>query len=212
MAEWQAMEAAMRVRSRLSSSFRMGSSGIGSGLLDDLGQRALQLGAFQAHRGGFDGKCLRAKGFDLKAVVFKFLGDAGEDHHLLGLELDQQRHQQALALNALHVALAQDFLKKHPFVCNMLVDDPQAIVSRGQNERLAQLAEGFQRAQPVESAAACSASTRPRQRRGFRVTDVPLWLRLHSPAAGRRRREEGFGGFAPCLRGRSDGGGVAPWL
>ncbi len=85
MAEWQAMEAAMRERSRVSSSFCEGSSGIGSRLIDDFGERSFELGALQADRGGFDRKCLRAKGFHLKTVDFQLLGDAGEDDHLFGL-------------------------------------------------------------------------------------------------------------------------------
>src|ERR1035441_6460993 len=48
-------------------------------------------------------------------------------------------------------AVAKNFFKKHPFVCNMLVDDPQAIVAGGQNERLAQLGQRAERAQVVQS-------------------------------------------------------------
>ena len=151
MAEWQAMEAAMRVRRRLSSSFRMRFVGVCGGLFDDLAKRALELRALQADRGRFDRKCLRAKGFHLKTVAFELLGDAGKNHHLFGLQLHQQGHQQALALHPLHLAVAEDLLKKHPFVCNMLVDDPQAVVACGQNERLAQLAERLERAQAVEA-------------------------------------------------------------
>ena len=60
-------------------------TGICSGLVDDFGQRALQLGAFEADGRRLDRKCLRAKGFHFKAVVFELLGDAGEDDHLFGL-------------------------------------------------------------------------------------------------------------------------------
>ena len=47
-------------------------------------------------------------------------------------------------------AVAQDFFKKHPFVCNMLVDDPQAVLAGGQNKRLAQLPQRLERAQMVQ--------------------------------------------------------------
>ena len=67
-----------------------------------------------------------------------------------GLQLHQQRHEQALALDAFHLAVPEDLLKKHPFVCNMLVDDPQSIVAGGQNEGLAKLAERLERAETVE--------------------------------------------------------------
>src|ERR1039458_2200138 len=111
-----------------------GFCGIGGRLIDDFGEGALELGALEANRGGFYRKCLRAKGFHFKAVVFKLLGDAGEDDHLFGLQFHKQRHKQALALDAFHLAVAEDLLKKHSFVCNVLVDDPQSIVSGGQNE------------------------------------------------------------------------------
>ena len=121
-------------------------------MFDDFTQCPLQLGALQAHRSRFYGKCLWPKGFHLKTVGFELLGYAREHHHLLGLEFHQQRHQQALALHLFYLAVAQDLLKKHPFVCNVLIDDPQAVVAGGQDERLAQLSEGFERAQPVQTA------------------------------------------------------------
>ena len=55
-----------------------------------------------------------------------------------------------LALDFFHLAVAQDFFKKHSFVCDVLVNDPQAVVAGGQNEGFAQLAEGFERAEMVE--------------------------------------------------------------
>ncbi len=89
----------------------------------------------------------------------KFFGNLRKNHHLPGFELDQQGHQQALALDFLDLAVAQNFFKKNTFVCHMLVDDPQAVVAGGQDEGLAQLAEGPQRARWLRLAAACSAST-----------------------------------------------------
>ena len=65
----------------------------GCGLLDDLAQRPLQLSALQAHRGSFDRKCMWAKGFYLKSVALQLFGNAGKNHHLLGLEFHQQGHQ-----------------------------------------------------------------------------------------------------------------------
>jgi hypothetical protein len=47
-----------------------GFCGICGRLINDFGERALELGAFEANGGRFDCKCLRAKGFHLKAVVF----------------------------------------------------------------------------------------------------------------------------------------------
>jgi len=59
--------------------------GIGGRLIDDFGKGALELGALEANGGSFDRKCLRAKGFHFKAVVFQLLGNAGKDDHLFGL-------------------------------------------------------------------------------------------------------------------------------
>jgi hypothetical protein len=95
-------------------------------------------------------KRLRAKGFHFKAVVFEFLGDAGKDDHLLGLQFHEHWHEQALALDALHLAVPEDLLEKHPFVCNVLIDDPQSVVSGGQNEGFAQLAERLEGAEAVK--------------------------------------------------------------
>ena len=108
-------------------------------LLDHLGQHPLQCRAFQAHRRSFHRKCLWAKGFHLKSVAFQFLGNLGKNHHLPGLQLHQQGHQQPLPLHFFHLAVAQNFFKKNPFVGHMLVDNPQAVLAGGQNERLAQL-------------------------------------------------------------------------
>ena len=127
-----------------------GFRGIGGGLIDDLGEHALELGAFKANGGGLYRKCLRAKGFHLKTVVFELLGDAGKDDHLLGLQFHEHWHQQALALDAFHLAVTEDLLKKHSFVCNVLIDDPQSVVSGGQNEGFTQLAERLEGAKTVE--------------------------------------------------------------
>lgn len=124
--------------------------GAGGGLIDDFGERFFEFLALQADRRCFDGKCLRAKEFHLESVAFKFLGDAGKNDHLLGLQLDQHRHEQALALDLLHLPVAEDLLKKHSFVCNMLVDDPETILTGGQDERITELAQGLECGKVVE--------------------------------------------------------------
>ena len=128
----------------------LGFIGIRTGLLNDLGEHSFECRAFQAHRCSFYRKCLRAKGFHLKAVAVQLFGDLGKNHHLPGLQFHQEGHQQALALHLFHLAIAQNFFKKHSLVCHMLVDYPQAVVAGGQNERLAQLAQRAQGAQMIE--------------------------------------------------------------
>ncbi len=122
-----------------------------AGLLDDLGEHPFQSGTLKTDRGGFHSERLRAKRFDLKSVTFEFLGDAGEDHHLGGLEFDQHGHEESLALDMLHLAVAKNLFKEHALVCHMLVDNPQAVFAGGQNEGLAQLAEGPKRTEVVEN-------------------------------------------------------------
>ena len=53
-------------------------------------------------------------------------------------------------MDAFHLAVAEDLLKKHSLVCNVLVDDPQSIVTGSQNEGVPQLAERLERAKAVE--------------------------------------------------------------
>ena len=93
---------------------------------------------------------MRAKGFHFKTVVFELLGDASEDDHLFGLQFHKHGHEEALALDAFHLAFAEDLLKKHPLVCNVLVDDPQAIVSGSEDEGVPQLAQWLEGAKAVE--------------------------------------------------------------
>ena len=70
--------------------------------------------------------------------------------HLVWLQIDQHGHQQPLTLDALDFALAQDLLEEHALVGDMLVDDPEALVVDGENERLAQLPQRLERCERVE--------------------------------------------------------------
>src|SRR6202008_640061 len=58
-----------------------------------------------------------------------------------------ERHKETLALNVFGSALLQDSFEQHTFVGNMLVDDPKALVIDGKDERLANLAQWFERTQ-----------------------------------------------------------------
>ncbi len=123
IAEWQAIEAAMRVRaaSRFSDCISRSVCSRTS-----VSMRS-SLAAFEANRGGLDRDGARAEGFGLEAVALQLGGDAGEDDHLLRQQIDQHGHQQLLPLHTLDLALAQDFFKEHALVGDMLVDDPQGL-------------------------------------------------------------------------------------
>ena len=107
--------------------------------------------AFEANGGGLDGDGARAEGFRVKAVALQFAGDGGEDDHLLRQEIDQHGHEQALALHALDLALAEDFFEEDTLVGDVLIDDPQAFVVDGEDERVAQLAEGLEGGERIET-------------------------------------------------------------
>ena len=105
--------------------------------------------AFKADRSGFDGEGAGAEGFGFEAVALELFGDLGEGDHLCGEEIDEQRHEQALALDAFGVAVAQDLFEEHALVGDVLVDDPEAFFVGGEDEGVAELAEGFERGECV---------------------------------------------------------------
>ena len=74
----------------------------------------------------------------------------GEGDHLRGEEIDEQRHEQALALDALDLALAEDLFEEDALVGDVLIDDPEAFFVDGEDEGVAELAEGLERGEGVE--------------------------------------------------------------
>ena len=123
------------------------------GSAEKLVEDELQLTAFQANGSGFDGECARTEGLGFKAVAFELFGNSREADHLLREKLHEYRHEEALALDGLHLALAQDLLEKDALVGDVLVDDPEAFFVGGEDEGVAKLAEGL----GVESAVRVSA-------------------------------------------------------
>jgi len=108
---------------------------------EDLFEHALELDAFEASRGGFDGEGAWAEGLSFEAVAVEFVGDLGEGDHLSGEEVDEQRHEEPLALDLLGVAFAQDLFEEDALVRDVLVDDPETFFVGGKNEGVAELAE-----------------------------------------------------------------------
>src|SRR5581483_9378472 len=60
-------------------------------------------------------------------------------------ELDDERHEHLLRLDAGGGALPQDALEEHALVGDVLVDDPQAAGVHRENERIANLAQRLER-------------------------------------------------------------------
>ena len=108
---------------------------------------------------GFDGDGVGAEGLGFAAIAFQLRGERGEDHHLLGKQVDEHRHEEALAFDALSLALAEDFLEEDALVGDMLIDDPEAFVVGGEDEGFAELAQRFEGGEGVEG--------------GGRLTSVP---------------------------------------
>jgi hypothetical protein len=60
---------------------------------------------------------------------------------LLGKQVDEHGHEEALAFDALGLALAEKFFEENTLVGHVLIDDPEAFVVGGEDEGFAQLAE-----------------------------------------------------------------------
>src|SRR5438067_6890888 len=79
---------------------------------EDLFEHALEWNAFEAYGSGFDGECSRAEGLGFEAVAVELFSDLGKGDHLRWEHVDEQRHEEALALNLLGVAFAEDFFEE----------------------------------------------------------------------------------------------------
>ncbi len=117
---------------------------------EDFFEHLFEFAAFETYRRGFDGESARAEGFGFEAVAVEFIGDLGEGDHLGRKEIDKERHEEALALDLLGVAFAEDFFEEDALVGDVLVDDPEAFFVGGEDEGVAELAEGFERGEGVE--------------------------------------------------------------
>jgi hypothetical protein len=82
--------------------------------------------------------------------VLEFFGDLGEGDHLGGEKIDEERHEEALALDLFGVALAEDLFEEDALVGYVLVDDPEALFVGGEDEGVAELAERLEGGEGVE--------------------------------------------------------------
>jgi hypothetical protein len=117
---------------------------------EDLFEHALEFFAFESDRGGFDSDGLGAEGLGLEAVAFELVGEAGEGDHLRWKKVDKERHEKALTLDALNLAVAENLFEENTLVGDVLVDNPQAFVVDGENEGVAELAERTERGEGIE--------------------------------------------------------------
>jgi hypothetical protein len=111
---------------------------------EDLFEHLLEFAAFESYGSCFDGQGAGAEGLGFEAVAVEFVGDLGEGDHLGREEIDQQRHEEALALDLLGVALAENLFEEDALVGYVLVDDPEAFFVGGEDEGVAELADGLE--------------------------------------------------------------------
>ena len=104
---------------------------------EDVFDHEFELAAFKAYRRGLDGEGAGAEGLGFKAVAFKLFCDAGEGDHLGGQKVNEEGHEEALALDLLSVALAQDFFEEDALMGDVLIDDPEAFLVDGEDEGIA---------------------------------------------------------------------------
>ena len=117
---------------------------------EDFFEHAFEFYAFETYGGGFDGEGAGAEGLGFEAVAFELVGDLGEGDHLGGKQVDEQRHEEALALDLLGFALAENLFEEDALVGYVLVDDPEALFVGGEDEGVAELAEGLEGGEGVE--------------------------------------------------------------
>ena len=98
-----------------------------SQLLENLIHHVFDLGRVDSCRSDFYRHAARAKRLRLKPISRQFLCYFAEDRLLRWRQFNDERHEQALALDLLRRALPQHSLKKHALVSNVLIDDPQAV-------------------------------------------------------------------------------------
>ena len=123
---------------------------VGGGGGEEVFEGEFEGAAFEAYGGGFDGEGAGAEGFGLEAVAIELFGELGEADHLCGEEVDEDGQEEALALGGLRGALAEDFFEEDALVGDVLVDDPEAFVVGGEDEGVADLAEGLEGGEGVE--------------------------------------------------------------
>ena len=106
--------------------------------------------ALQADGSGFNGEGAGAKWLNLEAITVELFGKVGEADHLGGEEVHEKRHEELLALGLFGCPLAQDALEEDALVGDVLVDDPEAFVVRGEDKGVADLAKGLECGEGVE--------------------------------------------------------------
>ena len=108
----------------------------------NLNHQLLHLVRRKVCRRGFDRHGALAEGFDFKTVGRQFVGDRLIGDLLLGLQLDDNRHQEPLHFHFLLLPQPHVAVEEHAFVRGMLVNNPKAVGVDRDDEALLHLSQG----------------------------------------------------------------------
>src|SRR3954454_6379865 len=97
-------------------------------------QHLLDVAGLKPGGSDLDGDATRSEWFSFKAVFLQLVRNLSEHRLLRWVKFDDDRHQQALALNLLICPLSQYFFKQHALVRDMLIDNPQTFRIDGEDE------------------------------------------------------------------------------
>jgi hypothetical protein len=119
---------------------------------------------------------------------------------LSGEHVDEERHEEALALDLLGVSVAEDFFEENALVGDVLVDDPEAFFVGGEDDGVAELAERLERGEGGEGVGLL--------RGGLVVCEVGVVVAYRDGVAG---EGEAAGGWRDDGGGKVEGGRFYRW-
>ena len=141
------------------------------------------------HRRDVDGAI--AERLDLEAEARQVLAARAERFDLGRRQLEDERRQQALALEGARREALEDLLVEDALVGDVLIDDQQALAVDGDDERVAQLAERHHRPHRIDDAPAIDEARRrllagrqPRLAMSPPATPAPSGACVHGSVPG----------------------------
>src|SRR5260370_435915 len=120
-------------------------------LIEQIVQHVLNRGGIHSRWRHLHRHTARAEWLGFESVVLQLVGNLREYCLLRGRQFENDRHQQPLTLHLTNRPLLQNALEQHALVSDMLVDYPQPIFIYRENERVANLSQGFEVAERGKS-------------------------------------------------------------
>ena len=112
--------------------------------VQDFVQQFFRVAAGDARGRGLDRDAARAHQFGFETVGAQFFANLLENRELPGVQLDDQRNQQALSAEFAFAPRAQVLFEKHALVRHVLVNDPQSFAIHCDDEAAVHLAQRLQ--------------------------------------------------------------------